>query len=156
VVRRATSSLILVVPMLACHRQPPDVAGGCFDVPAVGPPSSLELSQGESFDSALAAAGAGRLVGTFRWSSDSLAAISAPDAVVLIARDSSGIATDVPRASSPDKSLAAVERVLPAGRYHLHARGLGVRSFDTLATLLPGRTDTMKVRLQRGGVRMCI
>lgn len=152
--RRGIAIFLFAGAILACQQRArvAAVGGGCDTLPAHGAPGHVELSRSTSVDSQLLARRRGRLVMLVNWSSDSLARLSHPRAVVRVVLaatntydtrvvDSSGVLpVDLPAAKDP---------------YQFAFRLIGVQILDASIPLRSGFTDTARVFLQAGGVILC-
>ena len=155
--------LVCLVPLLVlcgCRyapRQPisPQHASGCVDRTPVGPPTHIELVRTEEYDSVLAAQGLGHVVAAFRWSSDSMAALSAPHVETPRLEGDTPPADTLASAVSPQRGLTLFAGAPGAGRYRLTARVVAAAPVSGLLQVEPGRSDTIKVYVQMAGGRLC-
>jgi hypothetical protein len=138
---------------LACHQATPDPNfWGCKDLPLLGPPSHLVVRLSDTLDPQLKTSGSGRLVVLASWSSDSLARHSKPTFALLRISNTN---KDIAEATDSSGGFKPVELPVPPNSYRLAVRLIAVQSLDTTVTVRHGFTDTVRVYLQSGGMRIC-
>jgi len=162
--------VVIALALCSCHAHHPEPdIGGCHYVPQVGPAGHFDTTDLGTTDSALATEGLTVLILNFSWASDSLAALSSPDASLLLLRivgvkpdsivlmRSLAVKPDTIIWSRSSKPGAPAKRVtVPSGNYWLRTRMMGSPPLIFELALLPGSTKSIALYFQSGGLTMCI